>query len=220
MARPKSNYTQRELAEGKVFCAEIYAESDSYNTEITLSKLPCFFEKFYYCLHDSDVYSEEDLYKYQQNNNGANPEWKVGDKKKPHYHIVVTKSSNAQLGFIAKLLEIPSQFVQRCSNKKGAVQYLLHLNNTDKHQYSREELITNDDKVEKLLRRNEESNEKAEKLYSYIFTSETTTMTELAKYAIKNGMWDELRRGQHVFSQILFEKRSVICESKFVESQK
>lgn len=208
MARPKANYNKWEQQEGKSFCCEIYVESESYDSNVTLSKLPYYFKNFYYCLHDKDVYSEEDLYKYQQNNNGKSPEWHVGDTKKPHFHIVVTKSSNAQLGFIAKQLEIPSNFVQRCKDTKGAIQYLIHLNNPEKYQYQREELITNDDNINKILRKKVDSDEKAEKLFDVICNTEISTITALCKFAIEHNCWDELRRGQHIFSQLLMEKRS------------
>ncbi|MDI6545795.1 replication protein [Leuconostoc suionicum] len=68
-------------------------------------------------LHDKDV----------------NPD---GEKKKPHYHLVLNYKGNKsfeQIDEIARALKAP--IPQRISSLTGAVRYLTHMDNPEKYQY-------------------------------------------------------------------------------------
>lgn len=69
-----------------------------------------------------------------------------GSPKNPHWHFVILLGEREGYQFtIAKQLGLANRFVQRpqCQEPNGAVRYLLHLDNPDKAQYSREEITTN-----------------------------------------------------------------------------
>lgn len=63
-------------------------------------------------------------------------------QKKPHWHILLLFDGNKsfdQVCSITTMLNAP--IPQKCANAKGMVRYMIHLDNPEKHQYSREEII-------------------------------------------------------------------------------
>lgn len=64
-----------------------------------------------------------------------------GEKKKPHYHLLLIfggVKSFEQVQELTNRLNAP--IPQRCHSAKGAVRYMLHLDNPEKYQYPRSEL--------------------------------------------------------------------------------
>lgn len=215
MARLKKDYTQRELKESRCFLALIYPDSEAYDCEIVLNRLPYYWDNFYYILHDKDVYLELDYDKYVAEN-GKEPDWKIGDLKKPHYHLI-GYCSPTTLGRAATKFGLPSNYVQVAEKPlKDNVQYLIHIKEPWKFQYSEEEIITNDGQISTKLRVKVDAEEKASMLLEVIFTSEICSITELSQYAIKNHCWDELRRGQHIYSNLIREKQ-VMARNEYKE---
>lgn len=208
MPRLKKNYSSRESQEGRCFIAEFYPECDNtpgfqFNV---LGRLQYWWDLYYYVLHDKDTYSECDLDKWNASHDSP-PDWNVGDKKKPHYHLIGYCKSPLLLGRAATKFGVPSNYVQRVTNTKKAIQYLIHLNNPEKYQYLPEEVVSNDPKLPSILKREVPSEEKAALLCQAVLESEICSMKNLCLFAIKNSCWDELRRSQHIFSQLLDEKR-------------
>jgi len=65
-----------------------------------------------------------------------------GTPKKPHWHILLMyegKKSFEQIKEITDSLSCP--IPQKVPNTKGLVRYMAHMDNPDKHQYSRSEII-------------------------------------------------------------------------------
>lgn len=218
MARLKKDYTPRELKESRCFLALIYPDSEAYDYEIVLNRLPYYWDNFYYILHDKDVYLELDFDKYVAEN-GKEPEWKIGDLKKPHYHLI-GYCSPTTLGRAATKFGLPSNYVQVAEKPlKDNVQYLIHRKEPWKYQYAEEEIITNDGQVSTKLRVKVDAEEKASMLLEAIFSSEICSITELSQYAIKNHCWDELRRGQHIYSNLIREKQ-VMARNEYKEINK
>lgn len=208
MSRLSKNYSAREKQEGRCFIAEFYPENDGqegYAYDVP-GRMQYWWTKFYYILHDKDTYSETDYDRFFSDNNRA-PTWKIGDLKKPHYHLIGYSDSPLLLGRAATKFGVPSNYVQKVTNTKKAIQYLIHLNNPEKYQYQKEEVITNDPKISTILKREVPSEEKAALLCQAVLESEICSMKNLCLFAIKNSCWDELRRSQHIFSQLLEEKR-------------
>lgn len=205
MPRLKKNYTPRELQESRCFLSLIYPDSETYDYQIILNRLPYYWDNFYYILHDKDVYLELDYDKYISEN-GHEPEWKIGDLKKPHYHLI-GYCSPTTLGRAASKFGLPSNYVQIAEKSlKDNIIYLIHRKEPWKYQYQEEEIITNDGEISTKLRVKVDTEEKAAMLLEAIFSSEICTISELSKYAIQNHCWDELRRGQHIYCSLLKEK--------------
>lgn len=217
MARPRKTYTKREEQEGRCFLTVIYPDSEIYDFQIILNRLPYYWDKYYYILHDKDVYLEYDWDKYIEDH-GTEPDWKIGDLKKPHYHLIGYCSPTI-LGRAAQKFGLPSNYVMKADKiLKDNVQYLIHIKEPWKHQYLKEEVISNDEEIEKLFKVKKEAEEKAEILLNALFSTDMCSITELSEYALKNGCWDELRRGQHIYSQLIREKREMKITAELKKS--
>lgn len=65
-----------------------------------------------------------------------------GEMKKAHWHVMVMYSSKKTLAQIQELTDkLNSPIPQKVSNAKGMVRYFAHLDNPEKYQYSKSEII-------------------------------------------------------------------------------
>ena len=206
MGRRKQEF--RETEEGKNFLCIIYPDSESYDYQLILNRLESFWDKWYYIYHDKDFYTELDKDRYETRNKEKAP-FEVGEIKKPHYHIIGSLNSSRTLANASTKFGIPSNMVERVGNFKKSVQYLIHANNPEKYQYDKKEIITNDDELEKVLKMKSSDTEKAKTLLEFIETNLYVNMTSLTHFAITNNCWDELRRGQHIYSQLVKEQNQI-----------
>lgn len=201
----KASYNEYERKEGKNFQCVLYPDSESYNCQLLLNRLSSFWDKYYYILHDRDTYSELDYDVFKEENK-REPDWKIGDYKKKHYHVIGYCKSNMTLGRASIKFGVESNMVERCKSLKGSIQYLIHKNNPEKCQYGIDEIITNDDNLEHFLR-NDTVSDKARKLIDFIYSEECTNLYSISNYAINNNCWDEFRRGQHIYTALFRERK-------------
>lgn len=208
MSRPKSNTVERELTEGKNWICEVYPES--CNIDEILERLNWYWSEgveYWYIKHDKDRYTEDQVEEYKLRNQGQEPTWSPGDLKKEHYHIVVHNSSNCILRNAARKFGVESNLVQKVGNLKKVVRYLIHKDNLDKYQYSPDEVITNNvEKFESFIKDEMQSIDKARILLEYIYSTEKCSISMISQFAINNNCWDELRRGQHIYTQLINER--------------
>ena len=210
MGRPSKNYSERELKQARNFTCIIYPDSEEYDCQTVLNRLSSFWDKFYYVLHDKDSYSETDVDKWIFENNSHDCPFGVGELKKPHYHIVTAQHDPILLGRAATKFGICSNYVQICKSLKLSVQYLIHQNNDEKFHYDPSDIITNDDNISSLLCREMGSMDKAKLIISFINGCENVTLSKVADYCLQEGLWDELRRGQHIFTTLISESRGAV----------
>lgn len=207
MGRQSKNYSAREKKQGRCFACVLYDDSEEYQIEYILNRLSYYWDSFYYIRHDRDVYQQIDVDKYIAEHDDDCP-FAVGDLKKPHYHVIGYSSNPCLLGRAATNFGISSNYVQPVSNKKAAIQYFIHLNAPEKWQYTVDEIVTNDSSyVNSVCIHQQDSSTKARQLLEYISSSDCISFMSLCSFAIDNGLWDELRRGQHIYSNLLREVR-------------
>lgn len=206
MGRPSKSYTDREKKEGRVFQCLLWEEEFTpEELQCKLNRLNYYWEKYYYIKHDKDVYTEHDADKWNLEHGTDEPfPHEIGEVKKPHYHCIGV-CSPALLGRAAIKFDLPSHRVQKVDKKKSAIRYLIHLDNPEKHQYLPEEIVTNDLDVESYLKQNQDSMSKAKILLGYIYQKNYVSFSMLTSFALENDCWDELRRGQHLFTSVLIE---------------
>ena len=116
----------------RVFSGVVYPASESYNCVQVLETLKSKFKEWAYCLHDSDVNDE-------------------GELKKPHIHWV-GRGDPRTLSAVAKFLGLKENEVELGKNFKALIQYLIHLNNPEKAQYSIEDVVSNIPDIGNMLR--------------------------------------------------------------------
>ncbi len=119
---------------------ELYEESVPQNFTEELNNLH---SKGAYILHNEDIYREADLKKYQENNGGKNPTWKIGDLKKSHYHIFLRFENLKSIkGVLSMLKPLGVTYIEPVHSERGMIRYLIHLDDKDKYQYQRENITT------------------------------------------------------------------------------
>lgn len=213
MGRKPLNKTEREKQKGWYFTLELYPDSTSYDCGniIETAKVKC--QEFAYILHGNDVWTAQDVEKWDRENPGKPFPYQLGTDKKAHIHLVVKFDNSKELGFVARTLGIDSRFVQKVESRSGMMRYLLHKDNPEKYQYPVTDLITNIPNFEGKYLKETDSTMKACSLLEFIITCpRKLTISEVAVWATQNLVWDEFRRGQHIFTAIIFEHNNLIGE--------
>ena len=86
--------------------------------------------------HDKDVYTKEDFEKWLRKNE-KEPEWKVGDLKKPHYHILFHFGGPTTWNNVKQICDtIGATIPKKVFSNSGYYNYLCHLGEKDKAQYN------------------------------------------------------------------------------------
>lgn len=165
----------------RVFSGVIYPDSESYNPVQVIETLKSKFKEWAYCLHDSDVNDD-------------------GELKKPHIHWV-GRGDPRTLSAVAKFLGLKENEVELGKNFKALIQYLIHLNNPEKAQYSMTDVVTNISDIEKYLR-NLSEGQLVEDLAE---AKMSMNWRNLVKYANENGCYDVFRRNLGVLKLIWAE---------------
>lgn len=210
MSRGKLYSESRELIKSRVFTCMLYLDSEDYDIGEVLNNAKLNFVQYAYIVHDSDTYAQIDAERWQDKHPGEEVPFTVGTPKKSHIHLVVITSNATQLGLVASLLGIRSNYVEKVKNKIGAFQYLVHKNNPEKFQYDASQVVTNIEDFAKKYLRDEDGTMKASKILEFIqSTPRVLSITEVSCWCIENYVWDEFRRGQHIFSSLIFEHNSL-----------
>lgn len=205
MARPSSNYSAREREQDYKFTALIYPDSTTYGFQYVLNSLDYVFSEWYYIYHDKDTYDSSDVDLSLDEETKA--DFVVGQLKKPHYHIVGVKEHPAMLGLVAKQLQIPSNFVQRCKKMEQAVLYLTHSNSPSKYQYSRDEIHCKQGYSVSRYFSKVDSISKAELILEHILNVSGDSKLALISWSLQSGTYSEVVRAYPVWRDIISEIR-------------
>jgi hypothetical protein len=120
-----------------------------------------------------------------------------GTKKKPHYHILVSAGSSwirmsmlAEWGRKLKGIARP----QKCSNPKGLVRYMTHIDNPEKYQYNRSEIkIIGQYDIEPYFKSTiGEDRETRKEIMHFIIDNNIMEFADLVEYCLEhNDTWDD-----------------------------
>lgn len=126
-------------------------------------------------LHNRDVYEED------------SETHKAGELKKEHFHFVVKFSNARYVSGVAKSLEIEERFVIPWDSFKTACEYLIHLNEPEKYQYSLDNLVGQAvPEVKKLLTINKPYELRLAEIFDYIeHKSGIITTADLVRFCIE-----------------------------------
>lgn len=104
-------------------------------------------------LHDKDQYTLEDVRKWIKRNEerGMTEEWfaehmpRVGQIKKPHYHLMITfkgnKTREQLTGMLSDLCDVPVTRWEVIEHWDSALRYLAHMDSKDKYPYNPQEIV-------------------------------------------------------------------------------
>lgn len=158
-------------------------------------------------MHDRDIWSADDEKK--------NPEHKQGEYKKSHWHIVLRFNQAVWSTAICKDLGIEHNYIENIKRFDNALQYLIHYNDTDKAQYTIDEVFGNlkTKLVESINKVEKTEGEKVVELIQFIKDYDgKLSITDFATYCALNGYWSEFRRSGAIFCKMIDEHNSLYEE--------
>lgn len=117
-------------------------------------------KRWAYVRHDEDVYSALD--------EEQNPNHKKGDKKPPHWHIVIEMGSNqVEIGVIAKWLGIPDNFINVAKGQGAFLDCVQYLTHEDDKQQGLGKRLYADNRVKSNFDFRKELDQRAERRAKY-----------------------------------------------------
>lgn len=141
------------------------------------------------CLHNKDIAED-------------------GSIKKEHWHIVLRFNQAVWSSAICKELGIEHNYIENVKRFDNALQYLIHYNDTDKAQYTVDEVFGNlkQKLVESINKVEKSEGEKVVDLIQFIKSYDgKLSITDFASYCALNGYWSEFRRSGAIFCKIIDE---------------
>lgn len=157
MANKKKTNFNNPNRKSRSYLQIVYTDSapadfkQSLETQVNIGKLRYFILS---PLHDIDWYNKTDFADYKKrevenrltDEDLLHPIKQIGDKKKPHYHLIAELAYNNQQCYAEKYLQSITNgtFVKPRENLKGAVRYLAHLDEdpNEKALYNPDEIYT------------------------------------------------------------------------------
>lgn len=131
-----------------------------------------------------------------------------GELKKAHWHVVIRCQNQQWRSAICKDIGIEENYCDKIRSFENALQYLIHYNDSDKAQYSVDEVKGNlQARLKESLLKNEKSEgEKVCELIEFIeCTDGFIKVSDFAKYCAMNGYWSEFRRSGSIFMAMIKE---------------
>lgn len=176
------------------WCLRLYKDTESYDIEEVLQKL-IKYDKWCYCLHDKDTWTEEDEKK--------DPSHVAGTLKKAHYHVVIHSDNAVRGTTVVNWLGIRDVDIEPCKNFKASSLYLIHYREMDKYQYSVADVAANFDFVSFLGAA--DSAKAFSEIFNFIITNDCKSYRMLCAWAIKEGYYSMVIRGSRIWEKIMFE---------------
>lgn len=187
------------------FVFVLYPDAENYDCKKVLEYMQSNYECAY-ILHDKDKWTHED--------EEQNADHKEGELKKPHYHVVLrwVGKSPRYRGGIAKEMNIPKESIEPiiAEDCDGALLYLVHSGEKDKHEYSIDEVKGSlKEKLAGLLEYSQEElpeGEQLQSIISFIMQEQKKVMTyELMEFCIELQFLKVYRKYSYQIHRILDE---------------
>lgn len=151
---------KKELPEGETqqaitrkryhhFICELYPESKDHMAMLNyLENHPTRY-KIAYILHDRDTWTEQD--------EKDNPEHKAGERKKPHYHVLIHQKDAQAVTAFVKFFSLWIKYAEGCNSPVSTLLYFLHDTPDSMHKarYQMEELKGDPSLLRLVLTENE-----------------------------------------------------------------
>lgn len=175
------------MARFRTFACELYPEDPSH-VEI-LEYIKKYYE-YAYILHDKDIWDKEVV-----DDDGVTIH-KVGDIKKPHYHVILNFKNPRSIDKLRN--ELGLKHLETC-NFYFYSRYLIHKDNPRKFQYNEHEIVTNIElRIHNALKRDYNSQEQDTRiLLDFIFSARNQgylTLKQVTDYATEHDCLLDLKR--------------------------
>lgn len=139
-----------------------------------------------------------------------------GELKKAHWHVVLNFQHMRWRNAVAKELGITPNYIRQIRNEELALEYLIHFNEEEKHQYGIKEVDGPlKKKLERYMQQDDTPEEdKVEGMIAHIVVqNKRVKVTDFALYCAQKGVWDVFRRSSVIFCKILEEHNLTVYEA-------
>lgn len=176
----------------RTFALELYPEDKTHVEKLEYIKK--YFE-YAYILHNKDIWENDEI-----NEDTGEIKHKKGEKKKEHWHVIIAFKNPRSIDSIKKELEL--KHIETC-NFYAYSRYLIHKDQPQKYQYSKDEIITNMQlRIGNTLKKDYNSQEQDSRiLLDHIFEQQGKILTfkMLVEYAIQNDCLTELKKNTYFY---------------------
>lgn len=234
MSRPKINYTLRESQESDRFIILLFEQDDDYVSSLKhidnsshyisspfddIYHLPSMewlleyrFNENYssYCSefslirHDRDIYSHDWLLQHGYSVESDFYKEHLNTLRKPHWHILIRKSSSTKLGLVARQFCVPSRFVQVATDYNRFMRYLCHRDSPNKMPYDPHEIYSSIPIEDLLEYFNDDFKALSpDQLYDYIMTHNELKMPDFLIFARNHKLLGELKRNFQFYQYVI-----------------
>lgn len=170
----------------RLFTGTLYPDSSTYNCDDVLSLIKLKFKDWAFITHDCDT---------DEN----------GELKKPHIHWV-GRCDPRKVSSCANILGLKPNEIEIGRDFKALIQYLIHLNDPDKFQYSPDAVTSNISDIGKYFVRLSEG-----QLVKDLASAKCKmSWYDLIQYAVENDCYDVLRRNLGIIKLVWDESSEKI----------
>lgn len=182
----------------RCFALELYPEDE---THMNILEYIIKYFSYVFILHDKDVFDKDVI-----DETTKEVLHKVGELKKPHYHVIITFNNARSLNKVLEELCCVGRIkhIETC-NFYAYTRYLVHLDYPLKHQYDVSEIQTNiRTRVENALKREYNSKEQDSRiLIDYIKSKNSyITFMQLVDYAVDNNCLLEVKKNSYFYKSL------------------
>lgn len=137
------------------------------------------------------------------------------DFKKAHYHFQVYNEYQKEINTWGDIFNVNMARVQKISNKKSAIRYLIHADNNDKFQYDIVDINSNFEIIKYFDKLVSDENCEIDLIFTYIeFHKRRITTKEIIDYVLDNNIWGTFRRNYSIIKDLLSEHNLLFTASK------
>lgn len=133
-----------------------------------------------------------------------------GNLKKVHYHVILKFTNYKWLNSLSEELNIPMNYFEKINSLNNMLVYLIHYNNSDKYQYSLNDVFGTSSlkiKLNKCISNIEHTEEdKIMIILDFIYSYPTNlTYRDLVSFILNKGLWADFRRNANIIFKLLDE---------------
>lgn len=187
-----SEETQEKIR-SRIWTFQLYTDNQKHNQILEYIKRNYVYA---YIIHNKDITED-------------------GEIKKEHIHLILFLENARDLKSIVEEFKIEKNLVEKVKSKRYMIRYLTHEDQTEKAQYNKKDIITNNESEILKAYKTEDEEQQISKILTYIITKKrTVNFTEITDFAIQEGYYKTMRKGIWIIKNILEEHNNLHKTSK------
>ena len=148
------------------------------------------YKNYIYILHDRDVKDDNTL-------------------KKSHYHVLLYFPNQKSLSALKNQLKLNDNDFYEIKSMSGQLRYLIHFDDDDKFQYSKDDVVGSRFMIEKFnlsIKNLRSETEESSAIVEYIFDDSVFSLYQVFQFVIDNDIYATYRRNYSMYKDLLKEK--------------